>query len=69
MKIQQSMLRSYHAFAKSHLLIDVTFSTPTGLLTSMRLLFAKIRVGECYGDFSSVVRSADVDAVINISSA
>src|SRR5438552_2035631 len=28
-KIQQSMLRSYHAFAKSHPLIAVTFSTPT----------------------------------------
>src|SRR6185369_2599478 len=30
MEIQQSMLRSYHAFANSHLLISVTFSTPTG---------------------------------------
>jgi hypothetical protein len=29
MEIQQSMLRSYHAFANSHLLISVTFSTPT----------------------------------------
>jgi hypothetical protein len=33
MKIQQSMLRSYHAFAKSHPLIAVTFSTPTGVIT------------------------------------
>jgi|HubBroStandDraft_6_1064221.scaffolds.fasta_scaffold272026_2 hypothetical protein len=29
MKIQQSMLRSYHAFAKFNPLISVTFSTPT----------------------------------------
>jgi hypothetical protein len=29
MEIQQSMLTSYHAFARPHLLIDVTFSTPT----------------------------------------
>ena len=29
MEIQQSMFRSYHAFAKSHPLISVTFSTPT----------------------------------------
>jgi len=34
MKIQQSMLRSYHAFAKSHPLIDVTFSTPTGFINN-----------------------------------
>jgi hypothetical protein len=32
------------------LLIDVTFSTPTGVLTTLRLLFAKIRVCKCYGD-------------------
>jgi hypothetical protein len=30
MEIQRSMWRSYHAFAKSHPLISVTFSTPTG---------------------------------------
>jgi hypothetical protein len=29
MEIQQSMLTSYHAFAKSHPLISATFSTPT----------------------------------------
>lgn len=29
MEILQSMLTSYHAFAKSHLPIHVTFSTPT----------------------------------------
>ncbi len=29
MEIQLSLLRSYHAFAKSHPLISVTFSTPT----------------------------------------
>src|SRR6201988_3159760 len=29
MEIQHSMLRSYHAFAKSHPPIDMTFSTPT----------------------------------------
>ena len=29
MRIQQSMLRSYHASPKSHPLISVTFSTPT----------------------------------------
>jgi hypothetical protein len=34
MEIQQSMLRSYHAFANSHLLISVTFSTPTGDYTN-----------------------------------
>jgi hypothetical protein len=31
MEIQRSMLRSYHAFPKSHPLISVTFSTPTGV--------------------------------------
>jgi hypothetical protein len=31
----------------------------TGLLATLRLLFAKIRVGECYGDFSTItVRGA-----------
>ena len=39
-EIQQSMLRSYHVFAKSHPLISVTFSTPTGDFTSLRRLFA-----------------------------
>ena len=39
------------------LLIDVTFSTPTGLLTTLRFLFAKIGVSECYCDFSTVMRN------------
>ena len=29
-KIRRSMKNNYHAFTKSHLLISVTFSTPTG---------------------------------------
>ncbi len=37
------------------LLIDVTFSTPTGLITSLRFYFAFSGLNECYGDFSSVI--------------
>jgi hypothetical protein len=37
------------------LLIDVTFSTPTGLNTSLRRLFAFLRFDECYGDVSAAI--------------
>jgi hypothetical protein len=26
----------------------------TGVLTTLRFFFAKIRVGECYGDFATI---------------
>jgi hypothetical protein len=28
----------------------------SGVLTTLRFLFAKIRVSECYGDFSTIER-------------
>jgi hypothetical protein len=48
MEIQQSMLRSYHAFANSHLLISVTFSTPTGD-SSSELVVSAIEISQQLG--------------------
>jgi hypothetical protein len=44
MEIQQSMLTSYHAIAKSHTLISVTFSTPTGLNTQIPTAFDPLHI-------------------------
>jgi hypothetical protein len=56
MEIQQSMLRSYHAFANSHLLISVTFSTPTGDYTQN----PRPRVNACNRDVTTVTHSLSV---------
>jgi hypothetical protein len=48
------LLLTYHVFPASPPPITVTFSTPTGVLATLRLLFAKIRVSEVLGDVSTV---------------
>jgi hypothetical protein len=44
-------------------IIDVTFSTPTDLCTSLRRLFAKIRVSERNRDFSPTTRDIGASVV------
>jgi hypothetical protein len=46
------------------LLIEVTFSTPTGDFTSVRRLFAFFAVSECNGDFSTVIGYALIYIVV-----
>jgi len=42
------------------LLIDVTFSTPTGDNTTVRFFFAFLGVNECNRDFSTVIEAGVV---------